>query len=229
MYTYRVVNSYPHDPEAFTESLVFENGHLYESTGLHGNSSLRKVDLCTGKVQQIHALPAQYFGEGLTVYGDTIIQLTWQSKVGFVYDKGSFDMLQEFNYPIEGWGITTDGRRLIMSDGTYTLYFLDPETFVEVGSIEVYEKGAPASRLNELEYVKGEIYANVWQTNRIARIDPHTGQIIGWLDLEGLLSPHNLSSPVDVPNGVAYDASEDRLFVTGKLWPKLFEIELVPQ
>ena len=230
-YTYRVVNTYPHDRNAFTQGLVFENGVLYEGTGLKGRSTLRRVELETGDVLQIRELPDQFFGEGVTIYGDRIIQLTYQSNVGFVYDKESFELLREFNYPIdipEGWGITHDGNRLIMSDGTSILHFLDPETFEEIGRIEVVDKGSPVTRLNELEYVQGEVYANVWKTDLIARIAPQTGEVTGWIDLKGLLSPEDRSQPVDVLNGIAYDAENDRLFVTGKMWPKLFEIELIP-
>jgi len=207
--------------------LVFEDGVLYEGTGLNGHSTLRRVKLETGEVLQIHELPAQFFGEGVTVYGNDIIQLTWQSHVGFVYDRDSFELLQEFNYSTQGWGITHDGERLIMSDGTATLYFLDPETFEEIGRVGVYDNDGSVNRLNELEYVQGEIYANVWQTNCIARIDPQTGQVVGWIELKGLLTPEDRSEPVDVLNGIAYDAENARLFVTGKLWPKLFEIELI--
>ena len=227
VYTYRVVNAYPHDRNAFTQGLVFENGFLYEGTGIRGHSTLRRVELETGDILQIYALPAQFYGEGITIYGNKIIQLTWQSNIGFVYDKDSFDLLQEFNYQTEGWGITHDEKHLIMSDGTSTLYFLDPETLGEIGRIEVCDNDGPVTRLNELEYVQGEIYANVWQTDRIARIVPQTGQIIGWIELKGLLSPEDRSEQVDVLNGIAYDAKDDRLFVTGKLWPRLFEIELI--
>ena len=227
IYTYKVVNAYPHDRNAFTQGLVFENGVLYEGTGLRGRSTLRRVKLETGDILQIRELPAQLFGEGVTIYGDKIIQLTWQSNIGFVYDKNSFELLQEFHYPTEGWGITHDGKRLIMSDGTSTLHFLDPATLEEIGRIEVYGNDDPVTRLNELEYVRGEIYANVWQTDRIARILPQTGQVIGWIELEGLLNAKDRSEPVDVLNGIAYDAENDRLFVTGKLWPRLFEIELI--
>ncbi len=227
-YSYTVVNVYPHDRNAFTQGLVFENGFLYEGTGLIGQSSLRKVELETGTVLQIRELPAPYFGEGITIYGNRIIQLTWLSKVGFVYDKNSFELLQEFSYSTAGWGITHDGKRLIMSDGTSRLHFLDPFTFEEIGWIEVYDLDGPVTRLNELEYIHGEIYANVWQTNRIARISPLTGQVVGWIDLAGLLSPEGLLYPVDVLNGIAYNPIKNRLLVTGKLWPKLFEIELIP-
>jgi glutamine cyclotransferase len=227
VYTYNIVNTYPHDRNAFTQGLVFENGVLYEGTGLFGHSSLRRVELETGDILQIRELPAQFFGEGITIYENKIIQLTWQSNIGFVYDKNSFEPLQEFNYSTEGWGITHDGKRLIMSDGTSTLHFLDPQTFEEIGQLGVFDNGGPVTRLNELEYVQGEIYANVWQTDHIARIAPGTGRVTGWIELGGLLTPEDRSEPVDVLNGIAYDAESGRLFVTGKLWPKLFEIELI--
>ena len=229
VYTYTIIHTYPHDPGAFTQGLIYQNDILYEGTGLWGRSSLRKVELETGNVLQILALSNQFFGEGITIFDDRIIQLTWQSRTGFVYDD-DFDLLQTFNYPTEGWGITHDGTQLIMSDGTSTLYFWDPETFTETNRIEVYDENGPVVRLNELEYIQGEVYANVWQTDRIARIDPQTGQVVGWINLEGLLTLEGTNQPpVDVLNGIAYDAAGDRLFVTGKLWPKLFEIELVLQ
>jgi len=227
-YTYKVIKTYPHEPNAFTQGLVFENGLLYEGTGLNGRSTLRKVQLQTGSILQIHKLPDKFFGEGITIYKDRIIQLTFRSNVGFVYDKDSFKLLQSFNYPTEGWGITHDGKRIIMSDGTATLYFLDPETLKQTGRIKVHDKDVPVIGLNELEYVKGEIFANVWPTERIAIIAPHTGQVIGWIHMEGLLNRKNSVQFVDVLNGIAYDAAGDRLFVTGKFWPKLFEIKLVP-
>ena len=229
IYSYNIVNTYPHDRDAFTQGLVFENGVLYEGTGrLYGQSSLRRVELETGDILQIHELSDQFFGEGITIYGNRIVQLTWQSHIGFVYDKNSFELLQDFSYATEGWGITHDGTRLIMSDGTSTLHFLDPQTFEEIGDVEVFDDDGPVYRLNELEYIQGEIYANVWQTDLVARIAPETGRVVGWIDLEGLLSAEDRSEPVDVLNGIAYDADNDRLFVTGKLWPKLFEIELIP-
>ena len=228
VYTYQVVNDYPHDRSAFTQGLVFEDGALYEGTGLRGRSTLRRVELESGEVLQKIELDSQFFGEGVTIWEDTIVQLTWQSNVGFVYDKESFELLQEFDYPTEGWGITHNGEHLIMSDGTPTLYFLDPETLEEVDSIEVTDEGVPVTMLNELEYIQGEIYANVWQTDHIARISPDSGQVVGWIELEGLLSAEYRSQSVDVLNGIAYDAENDRLFVTGKLWPRLFEIELIP-
>ncbi len=226
-YTYEIVNTYPHDRNAYTQGLVFEDGLLYESTGLHRRSSLRKVELKTGNILKIHKLKNQFFGEGITIYGDKIIQLTWHSNTGFVYDKNSFKLLRKFDYPTEGWGITYDGKHLIMSDGTSTLHFLNPENFNQIGLVKVYDNNGTVAGINELEYVKGAIYANIWPTNRIAEIDPQTGQIISWIDLTGLLKRRNLKQKVDVLNGIAYDKDNDRLFVTGKLWTNLFEIKLV--
>jgi glutamine cyclotransferase len=223
-YTYGVVNEYLHDPNAFTQGLVIENGVLYEGTGLYGKSSLRRVDLETGEVKQLYPLPVNIFGEGITVLGNRIFQLTWWSQKGFVYDKHSFDLLQEFSYTTEGWGLTNDGNHLIMSDGTANLYFLDPDTFETVGQIEVHDNGS-VNNLNELEYINGEVYANVWQTDRIAIIDPHTGQVTGWIDLTGIYTPET-SNHDNVLNGIAYDAEGDSLFITGKRWSKLFQIEL---
>ncbi|MBI3951863.1 MAG: glutaminyl-peptide cyclotransferase [Acidobacteria bacterium] len=232
VYGYKIVNTYPHDRNAFTQGLIFDNKFLYESTGLNERSSLRKVELETGKVLQMYSLPDEYFGEGLALWQDKLIQLTWLSFKGFVYDKESFRQLREFLYPAEineGWGITHDDTRLIMSDGTSKIYFLNPETFERIGRIEVHDNGVPVDRLNELEYIKGEIYANRWLTNQIYRISPQTGQVLGRIDLTGLLSEEDRAQGVDVLNGIAYDAGHDRLFVTGKLWPRLFEIELVPK
>ena len=228
IYTYQVVNVYPHDPKAFTQGLAFDEGILYEGTGLLARSSLRRVELETGQVLQLHNLPANLFGEGVTVFGDRIIQLTWKSHVGLVYDKETFERQRDFTYPTEGWGLTHDGQRLIISDGSSTLHFLDPETLEEIGWIDVHDDGVPVTRLNELEYVQGEIFANVWKTDLVARIDPETGQVVGWIGLAGLLSPEDRDGPIDVLNGIAYDPENDRLFVTGKLWPRLFEIKLVP-
>jgi len=228
VYGYQIVHTFPHDPAAFTEGLVFDSGFLYEGTGLEGQSTLRKTQLDTGQVLQRHALPADVFGEGITIFGDRIIQLTWKSQLGYVYDKQTFRLLREFTYPTEGWGITHNGKNLIMSDGTATLYFLNPDTFERTRQIEVHSDAGPVTQLNELEYIQGEIYANVWQTDRIARIAPDTGQVLGWIDLSGLLSAQDRRTPVDVLNGIAYDAEHNRLFVTGKLWPKLFEIKLIP-
>ncbi len=227
MYGYKILSSYPHDRKAFTQGLVSEDGILYESTGLRGRSTLRKVELETGKVLQCKKLPEQIFAEGITIYGDKIIQLTWQSNVGFVYDKESFELLKTFKYPTEGWGITHNKQFLIMSDGTSVLHFLDAESLEKVGQIQVRDADGPVTRLNELEYVQEEIYANVWQSDRIARINPRTGQVTGWISLKGLLSLADYQHQVDVLNGIAYDSVGKRLFVTGKLWPRLFEIELV--
>jgi glutamine cyclotransferase len=227
--TYKVVATYPHDRNAFTQGLVIDDGVMYEGTGLNGRSSLRRVDLASGAVLQSVALDQQYFGEGITTWGDQIIQLTWQSQQGFVYDKATFERLKSFNYPGEGWGLTHDDRSLIMSDGTPAIRFLDPVTLHETRRITVTDQGQPVVKLNELEYVHGEILAHVWQTDRVVRISPDDGRVIGWIDLSGLLSAEDRQQPVDVLNGIAYDAARDRLYVTGKLWPKLFEIKLVPQ
>jgi glutaminyl-peptide cyclotransferase len=227
IFGYKVVQTYPHDPEAFTQGLVYHDGRLFEGTGLHGRSSLREVELATGKVLRSRELAEQHFGEGIAIFGDRIYQLTWQSHLGFVYDLGTFVPEGEWQYPTEGWGLTHDGKRLIMSDGTATLHFLDPATLKETGSLEVRDDQGPVVRLNELEYVEGAIYANIWQTDRVARIDPATGRVTAWIDLQGLLPAADRTTPVDVLNGIAYDDATDRLFVTGKLWPKLFEIELV--
>jgi glutaminyl-peptide cyclotransferase len=226
VYGYRVLNEYAHDPAAFTQGLVYTVGVLYEGTGLRGSSSLRKVDLLTGAVLQQHNLEPQYFGEGIAVLDGRIYQLTWQEHVGFVYDQATFAPQTQFTYPTEGWGLTTDGARLIMSDGSQSLYMLDPDTLQLTGRVDVMDGDRPVPRLNELEYVNGEVLANIWQTDYIARIDPATGKVTGWIDLAGLLKPEDVTQRVDVLNGIAYDAKGDRLFVTGKLWPKLFEIEL---
>jgi len=226
--TVRIVNVYPHDPSAFTQGLIFDDGFLYESTGLNGKSTLRKVELKTGRVLRSIFLSGDYFGEGLTQFRDKLIQLTWQSRIGFVYDKESFARLGEFRYPTEGWGITFNGRHLVMSDGSATLRLLDPVSFVQTGQIEVHENGVPVRFLNELEYVKGEIFANVWQKDSIARISPSTGEVLGWVDLGVLRKELSSIQVVDVLNGIAYDDKGDRIFVTGKLWPKLFEISIVP-
>lgn len=227
-YSYRIVNVYPHDQDAFTQGLVFENGYLYEGTGLFGHSSLRKVELQTGSVLEIHELPAEYFGEGITIFNNRIFQLTWQSYTGFVYDKESFLFLDNFYYSTEGWGITHDGKHFIFSDGTATLHFLNPETYQEVKQIEVKAENGPVLNLNELEYIDGEIFANVLPTDRIARIDPETGNVLGWINLNGLLGADQYNSQANVLNGIAYDQGKKRLFVTGKFWPKLFEIKIVP-
>ena len=225
-YTYEVINVYPHDSNAFTQGLVIDEGVMYEGTGLTGESSLRRVDLETGDVLQIRELPSDLFGEGITVFDDKIIQLTWQSQIGFVYDKNSFDLLQNFSYSTQGWGITTDGTRLIMSDGSANLYFLNPETFEKTGQVEVHDGNVSVTKLNELEYINGEVYANVWLTNKIAIINPNTGQVTGWIDLTGIYTPGTGDSN-NVLNGIAYDSENSSLFVTGKRWSQLFEIKLI--
>jgi len=224
LYTYRVVNRYPHDPTAFTQGLVIQDGVLYESTGLVGESSLRRVELETGRVLAQQAVAAPLFAEGLTAWRDQLIQLTWQAGQAFVYDRETFEHLRTFQYAGEGWGLTHDGTRLILSDGTEHLRFLDPETFEETGRIMVTDRGTAVSQLNELEFVRGEIYANVWQSDRIARISPETGAVTGWIDLTGLLPQSERAGIDSVLNGIAFDAGQNRLFVTGKLWPTLFEI-----
>jgi len=227
--TCRIVHTYPHDPHAFTQGLVFTDGRLYESTGLNGQSSLRMVDLETGRVLQEQPVDSKYFGEGLTAWGSTLIQLTWQSHVALVYDRFSFRLLRTFPYPGEGWGLTQDGKSLILSDGSPTLRFLDPLSFKEVRRLTVKDHGKPVTDINELEYIAGQVYANIWHSDRIARISPRSGQVLGWLDLRGLLPKKERSGPEAVLNGIAWDAPHRRLFVTGKLWPKLFEIEVVPK
>jgi glutamine cyclotransferase len=226
VYGYRVVNVYPHDRQAYTQGLILCDGFLYEGTGLNGASSLRKVRLETGRVVEQHSLDRQYFGEGITEWGGRLLQLTWKSNLGFIYDRSSLKVMGTFNYLGEGWGLTHDRDRLIMSDGTATLRFLDPRTLRETGRLNVRYGDVPLTDLNELEFVQGEIYANVYQTDWIARISPQTGAVTGWIDLRGLLPEVDGRIPVDVLNGIAYDAGRKRLFVTGKLWPKLFEIEL---
>src|SRR5579863_1341029 len=226
---YRIVHTYPHDAHAFTQGLVFVDGHLYESTGINGQSSLRMVDLETGRALQEQPVDAKYFGEGLTAWGSTLVQLTWQSHVALVYDRFSFRLLRTFSYDGEGWGLTQDGKTLILSDGTATLRFFDPATFKEVRRVRVEDRGQPVTYLNELEYVEGQVYANIWHSDRIARISPRTGRVLGWIDLKGLLPASEHASPEAVLNGIAWDPAGRRLFVTGKLWPKLFEIEVIPE
>ncbi|MEO8809126.1 MAG: glutaminyl-peptide cyclotransferase [Rhodanobacter sp.] len=230
VYGYQVVHAYPHDTSAYTEGLFYKDGFLYESTGEKGASSVRKVQLETGKVLQQHVLPAQYFGEGIIDWKDELVQLTWQSETGFVYGLADFKLRRTFSYPGEGWALTRDTKHIYMSDGSSVLRILDPDTLKATGSIMVTADGVPVTNLNELEWVDGEIYANVWLTNRIARIDPATGHVVGWIDLTGLFDVNTLPAPGnDVLNGIAWDARHKRLFVTGKHWPKLFEIKLVPR
>jgi glutamine cyclotransferase len=226
VFGYTVVRTYPHDPNAFTEGLFLRDGFLYESTGLEGASSIRKTVLETGSVENERSISSQFFGEGIIDWKDRLIQLTWKNQIGFVYGVDDFETRGEFTYTGEGWALTRDDKRLIMSDGTSRLRFLDPETLKETGGVTVTDEGRPVDQLNELEWVKGEIYANIWQTDRIARIDPATGKVTGWIDLTGLL-PVADRARADVLNGIAYDAKGDRLIVTGKLWPRLYEIRLV--
>jgi glutamine cyclotransferase len=227
---YQIVHAYPHDPDAYTQGLVYVDGHLYESTGRYGKSSIRIVDLSTGRVLQRHDIAAKYFGEGLTSWGNDLVQLTWKAELGFVYSRSSLAWKHTFHYEGEGWGLTHDDKQLILSDGTPLLRFLNPQSFSETKRISVTdEKGHPVFNINELEYIRGEIYANVWQTDRIIRISPRTGKVLGWIDLSGLMDKRQLADPDAVLNGIAYDAKGDRLFVTGKLWPKLFEIRVVQQ
>ena len=225
--SYRVVKAYPHDSQAFTQGLIYLDGYLYESTGLNGHSTLREVDLESGRVLREVDVPQQYFAEGLTNWGSTLIQLTWKKNVAFVYDRATFRLLKTFHYPWEGWGLTQDGKHLIMSDGSETIHFLDPDTFKQVRKIRVTDRGKPVQNLNELEYIHGEIYANVWMSNRIARISPSTGKVLSWIDLSGILPSVEVTGEGAVLNGIAYDAAHNRLFVTGKDWPRLFEITVV--
>jgi len=225
-YSCEVVQAWPHDTTAFTEGLLFRNGDLLESTGLNGESTLRDVDLNTGRVLKEISIPAKYFGEGLTVIGSRAYQLTWTTGIGFIYDADTFQLEGQFAYTGEGWGLTTDEHSLILSDGTSRIRFIDPSTFQVVRTIDVTEAGQPVERLNELEWVKGEIFSNVWMTDEIMRIDPVTGKVRGVIDLSGLLPPGDRRPDTDVLNGIAYDDARDRLFVTGKRWPKVFEIRL---
>lgn len=226
VYGYRVVHVYPHQPDAFTEGLVYADGGLYESTGLQGRSQIRRLDLKTGGVRRVRNLDARFFGEGLTAWGPDLIQLTWHAGVAFVYDRTTFARRRVLRYAGEGWGLTGDGRHLVMSDGTATLRLLDPVTLRPTGRVTVHDGDTPVTNLNELEYVRGRIWANVWKSDRIAAIDPASGAVTAWIDLSGLLGGDDRRRYVDVLNGIAYDAAGNRLFVTGKLWPKLFEIKV---
>ena len=228
IYSYKIMQTYHHDPSAFTQGLVYDDGVFYEGTGEYGQSTLRRVCLENGSVLQQTKLANSLFGEGVAVWKDRLIQLTWQSGLGLVYGKENLTEVGHFSYRTEGWGLTSDGRQLIMSDGTETLHFLDPETYRERGQIPVKYNGTPVVGLNELEYINGLIYANLWPTNWIAIILPETGDVVGAVDLGGIL-PKRDARGVDVLNGIAYDPEGGRLFVTGKLWPKLFQIELVPR
>lgn len=229
VFTFQVVRSFPHDPAAFTQGLQFLDGVLLESTGLNGRSSLRKVELDSGRVLQRIDVPATFFAEGATVLNGKVYQLTWQNRVGFVYDYATFTKEREFAYVGEGWGLTTDGRSLILSNGSSQIRFLDPATFLVTRTIDVTLQGKPLGMLNELEFIHGEIYANIWQTSAVARIDPTTGRVTSLIDFTGLLPREERTPETDVLNGIAYDATRDRLFITGKNWPKLYEVKLVPK
>ncbi|MDB5691840.1 MAG: glutaminyl-peptide cyclotransferase [Alphaproteobacteria bacterium] len=228
VYGYRIVHTYPHDRDAFTEGLFYLDGKLYESTGLNGRSFIREERLEDGRVLRSVAVARQYFGEGIVNWGPEIVSLTWQGGTGFRWRRSDFARTGEFHYPGEGWALTRNGTDIIMSDGTPQLRFLDPRTMSERRRITVTDEGRPVASLNELEWVKGEIFANVWMSSRIARIDPKTGRVTGWIDLGPLVAEHAPPDEDSVLNGIAYDAAKDRLFVTGKNWPKLFEIRLVP-
>lgn len=226
---YQIVNIWPHDPNAFTQGLAFADGKLFESTGQEGRSSLRNVELETGRVLQKIEVPPPYFAEGIAFLNGKIYQLTWQHQLGLIYDAQQLNQLGQFKYEGEGWGLTTDGRSLIMSDGTNQIKFLDPDSFRVTKTIAVVDGETPIEQLNELEYVNGEIYANIWHDQRIVTINPQTGRVTGWINLTGLLQPGDVDDEEAVLNGIAYDRATDRLFVTGKLWPRLFEIKLKPQ
>jgi glutamine cyclotransferase len=226
--TYEVVNVFPHDPKAFTQGLIYLEGFLYESTGLYGESTLRKVDLETGKVLHMISLSEEDFAEGMTAWEETLVQLTWREHRGYVYERADFTLQSQFNYETEGWGLTHDGEMLIMSDGSALLYFLNPDTFEVERTVSVTYRGGEVVWLNELEYIQGEVYANVWQTDRIIRINPKTGQVAGWIDLAGILPDNAETKDAGVLNGVAYDPETGRLFITGKNWPYLYEIILIP-
>jgi glutaminyl-peptide cyclotransferase len=228
-YTFQIVRSFPHDPNAFTQGLAYRDGFLYEGTGLNGRSSLRKVRLESGEVVQQVDIAPQYFGEGITLMNDEVIQITWQSQTGFVYDLENFRLLRRFSYLGEGWGVTANGHELFMSDGTSAIRVLDGATLAEKRRLTVHDGKTLIDQLNELEFVDGELFANVWQTNRIARISPQSGKVVGWIDLTGLLSPMYRVPSEAVLNGIAYDSNKKRLFVTGKLWPTIFEIKLIPK
>ena len=226
MHSYKVVATFPHDTSSFTQGLVFAaDGQLYESTGLQGESTLRRVDIATGKTLQRIDVPAQYFAEGLAMVGDELLQLTWQHKLGFVYDRATFKQKRTFTYPTEGWGIAYDGAsQLVMSDGSDTLTFLDPKTFALGKKLRVFDAGRPVASLNELEWIEGEIWANVWMTDRIARISAKTGEVNAWIDLSTLFPRSQRMPPADELNGIAYDKATRRIFVTGKKWPRLYQI-----
>jgi glutamine cyclotransferase len=226
MLGYKVVNTFPHSRDAFTQGLFFDNGYLYEGTGQESGSSLREVELTTGKVLRQVNLESTLFGEGITLLGDMIFQVTWENKVGFVYEKSTFRLLRKIYYPTQGWGLTTIGNRIVMSDGSNVLYYYEPEMFTVASRLEVYDNEGPVESLNELEYIDGEIWANIWMKDKIARIDPSSGQVLAYIELTGLLPEADRDPETDVLNGIAYDGASKRIFVTGKKWPKLFEIRV---
>ena len=225
-YNYKVVNTYPHDRSAFTQGLFFDNGMLYEGTGQETGSTLREVELVTGRVIRQLNLSAELFGEGITLYKDRIYQVTWRSKVGFVYDKSTFRQINKIYYQSEGWGLTTMKDNIVMSDGTNVLYIIEPEMFTVIARLEVYDNEKMVDQLNELEYINGEIWANIWNTDLIARIDPSTGKLLAYIDLKGILKDPDTDTSINVLNGIAYDSEGGRIFVTGKNWPRLFEIKI---
>lgn len=227
--TYRVVAKFPHSISSYTEGFFYLDGLFYEGTGMIGRSALLAIDPATGQVRQRHDLPAQYFGEGIVDVGPDIYEWTWQSHIGFVIDRFTLQPVRQFTYTGEGWGMTRTATEIITSDGTATLRFRDPRTFKELRHIGVTDAGQPVQLLNELEYIHGEIYANVWHTNRIARISPSTGKVLRWLDLTGLLPASQMVDAESVLNGIAYDSKGDRLFVTGKQWPTIFQIKILPE
>jgi glutamine cyclotransferase len=228
LYGFKVVAAYPHDPNAFTQGLTIVGGRLYEGTGQYGASSIRRVDLKTGRVEKIHVIGTEYFGEGIAIVGGKLYELTWKNGLAFVYDLDTFNVAQTLRYPTEGWGLTHDREHLILSDGSATLRFLDPATLKTVREITVRDGDQPVPKLNELEYVEGEIWSNVWYDDRIVRISPADGRVLGWIDLSGIY-PHSARRSDDVLNGIAYDADAKRLFVTGKNWPQLYEIQVIRQ
>jgi glutamine cyclotransferase len=227
VYNYKIIQTYPHDPLAFTQGITFDDkGYLIESTGLNGASSIRRVNLVDGKILQQVNLSYEYFGEGIAIVDNKIIQLTWQNKIGFIYDKETFEQLDTFNYNTEGWGLTYDGNHLIMSDGTATLYFIDTTTCKTVNTINVRDTEGPVKNLNEIEYINGSIYANIWFSTKIAIINPTTGQVEAYINLEEIVNPYTTKDPNAVLNGIAYNTQTNQLYVTGKNWSNIYEIAL---
>ena len=228
VYNYKIIQTHPHDSEAFTQGLTFDNkGNLIESTGLNGASSLRRVNLIDGKILQQINLSDEYFGEGMTIVDNKIIQITWQNKIGFIYNTETFEQINTFNYNTEGWGLTYDGNNLIMSDGTANLYFIDTNTYQTTNTINVHDKEGPVENLNELEYINNTIYANIWHSTKIAIINPTTGQIQAYIELEEITQPHTTKNPEAVLNGIAYNTQTNQLYITGKLWPNIYEITII--